>query len=90
MPAPPIPGMPKPPMPPPAPPAMAAQGFDGVLLLDVDVLDEVFDGEDDVCLVEELLLLGDPHGLGMAAPVDPSNVLEVLLLLEVVVELPPN
>ena len=44
---------------------------------------------DEEAVLEDELAEGDPHGLGMAAPVDPSRVLLGLFVEAVVVLLPP-
>mmetsp|Transcript_15264 Transcript_15264/g.38471 ORF Transcript_15264/g.38471 Transcript_15264/m.38471 type:complete len:221 (-) Transcript_15264:905-1567(-) len=83
MPIPGIPGMP----PPPIPAAMAPQGLAAAGAFALGVLD---DDEAFVVLVDGVDAEGDPHGFGMAAPVDPSSVLELLLLLLLLaVVLPP-
>lgn len=74
---------------------MAAQGLAAAFELALGVV-VVEDDVDEKALLfvvleddDEAEADGDPHGLGMAAPVDPSSVLFELLLLDAVVVLPP-
>ena len=63
--------------------ALVFAGLVALLLLMLLVLDD--DDEGDAVLVD-----GDPHGFGMAAPVDPSKVLfELGLLPPLLLLLPP-